>query len=1149
MSSPQQTISAYVNDRLVRLASLQTNLNTASGLDISGLYIPYDNVNYISGNNTVASNISVIDEKLYSVATTYAPLATVNSTLAGVLNSASISTLNAIASSLNNDENFAANYLSSIAGISLVAKTNETDLSGLVYAEIDRAQAFDAQLITDLSGELVRAIAAEAVLRQDLSGEIVRATETDVALLSSITQTIVDRIAQFSDFSSNTDQLVTDISGEFNVTIQAEAARAIAAEQKLQTDLSGEILRSVSEDISYRADLSGEIVRAIAAESQLRLDLSGEELRAKESESSLTQRLSTIIENYLTKTSVQYGTDAHIVTTGNLNMATHKIVGAAAPTEDGDATNKKYVDDEVNKLGSVFEYVDTVTISENNDLTTLAKKEAGDVYKVVGSGPVVTEWITGGTGGGGGAPGVGGDSTLGEVKHFETGGSYLFLINSPSNTGTALLDNGFNDFSTNLLTQVSTVEVTPGTEESPFVFNLDSRIYQQYNYYPIKFISSGYITLPNYDGDLTLQVQENDILMLRIDDWKRDQFGNRIELTDENGIYYTHTILYDPLLLFHKLPTILTAGATATDGESINLIDITLSPGSYYREYTAGYFRIAPKKFYYTYYFNSSIANQAIVYSPNNTIYFTQFDLSQMIFGGSLTLPTTTSSAPYDFTDAANLTNYENQYQTYYIVFASDGYIKVPYDNSTQTIQVSAGNTMIFYPYNNTIYFIGVFASHSFVTSPVASPAEALTRYIFTTNVITKSYFLTIPSSGWITLYNTESTGGGGVENVARAIFAKNGDFVIVKKAPGIDEITWDRINNTDTSIVGTENRFTVTGNGFDGYEVNIASTYAGQNTLTTVGTVTTGEWQATTVATTYGGTSHTTYSAGDLLVGNGGAGLSKISIDKQKAFLRSTGSGVEYVVDATNEYSLADQTNFAATNFQGALDELADLYQKRKVVQYLTGSASTYNSFAPFNKNLLSGKVIFLDYANTNIYIPPPTLLTNSYPWCANMRIPNQDDIDACSKWLQILYQNPSAVCDPYATWYNLIIDLTYDGISYNDRVTNVKFEDENGSLVDAADRRVFFWGSSTAKYLHFTYEGQDYRVAIVTEETMKPLPDGTMIRLVHNGEYTDSNMTVYYHHRINETEIPVVELAPHDTITLVLDSATKEWLVGVGL
>lgn len=64
----------------------------------------------------------------------------------------------------------------------------------------------------------------------------------------------------------------------------------------------------------------------------------------------------------------------------------------------------------------------------------------------------------------------------------------------------------------------------------------------------------------------------------------------------------------------------------------------------------------------------------------------------------------------------------------------------------------------------------------------------------------------------------------------------------------------------TIVSVNGTANRITVTpGNA---PVVDIASTYVGQNSITTLGTVTTGVWQGTPVTVPFGGTGNTTFTA-----------------------------------------------------------------------------------------------------------------------------------------------------------------------------------------------------------------------------------------------------------------------------------------------
>ncbi len=61
-------------------------------------------------------------------------------------------------------------------------------------------------------------------------------------------------------------------------------------------------------------------------------------------------------------------------------------------------------------------------------------------------------------------------------------------------------------------------------------------------------------------------------------------------------------------------------------------------------------------------------------------------------------------------------------------------------------------------------------------------------------------------------------------------------------------------IDGSEFNVVGTADRITVNAD-----SVDIASTYAGQNTIVTLGTVTTGTWQGTAIGVLYGGTGATT--------------------------------------------------------------------------------------------------------------------------------------------------------------------------------------------------------------------------------------------------------------------------------------------------
>ena len=99
----------------------------------------------------------------------------------------------------------------------------------------------------------------------------------------------------------------------------------------------------------------------------------------------------------------------------------------------------------------------------------------------------------------------------------------------------------------------------------------------------------------------------------------------------------------------------------------------------------------------------------------------------------------------------------------------------------------------------------------------------------------------------------------------------------------------------TARSIAGTTNRITITnGDGVSGNPtIDIASTYIGQSTITTLGTISTGTWNATTIGTAYGGTGLTTYATGDIIYASATNTLAKLSIGTSGKVLQVNDSGV----------------------------------------------------------------------------------------------------------------------------------------------------------------------------------------------------------------------------------------------------------------
>jgi hypothetical protein len=151
-----------------------------------------------------------------------------------------------------------------------------------------------------------------------------------------------------------------------------------------------------------------------------------------------------------------------------------------------------------------------------------------------------------------------------------------------------------------------------------------------------------------------------------------------------------------------------------------------------------------------------------------------------------------------------------------------------------------------------------------------------------------------LPASGYIR-FNTTNTvleyyNGVAVQwqtfgsSAMNNLNALTGTGILVQTSPGV---------YAARTITGTTNRLTVTnGNGVSGNPtLDISTAYVGQASITTLGTIATGTWNATTIAANRGGTGQTVYAVGDMLYASGTTALSKLPIGTNGQVLTSTGS------------------------------------------------------------------------------------------------------------------------------------------------------------------------------------------------------------------------------------------------------------------
>jgi hypothetical protein len=129
-------------------------------------------------------------------------------------------------------------------------------------------------------------------------------------------------------------------------------------------------------------------------------------------------------------------------------------------------------------------------------------------------------------------------------------------------------------------------------------------------------------------------------------------------------------------------------------------------------------------------------------------------------------------------------------------------------------------------------------------------------------------------------LFNSDGSPEGSIAANKGSICSDTTNGALYVKTTDIVNTGWSIIttgSGTVSSVTGTANRISIGGTASVPI-VDIAATYIGQTSLTTLGTVTTGTWNGTAVGAVYGGTGQTTYATGDILYASAPNVLSKLS-------------------------------------------------------------------------------------------------------------------------------------------------------------------------------------------------------------------------------------------------------------------------------
>jgi parallel beta-helix repeat protein len=122
---------------------------------------------------------------------------------------------------------------------------------------------------------------------------------------------------------------------------------------------------------------------------------------------------------------------------------------------------------------------------------------------------------------------------------------------------------------------------------------------------------------------------------------------------------------------------------------------------------------------------------------------------------------------------------------------------------------------------------------------------------------------------------------------------------------------------------VGTANRILVNADSID-----IDSAYVGQSSITTLGTIATGTWGATTIAVNKGGTGQTSYTDGQLLIGNSsGNTLAKTTLTGTSNQITVTNGGGSITLSTPQNIDSGASPTFSGLNLgTGAINTVGNI-------------------------------------------------------------------------------------------------------------------------------------------------------------------------------------------------------------------------------
>ena len=163
----------------------------------------------------------------------------------------------------------------------------------------------------------------------------------------NFTGATVNVAAPTADTNAATKKYVDDADKVNAAAIAAETERATNKENELNTAITTEKERAEAAESSLSGLINQETTERKAADNALETKITQEVEDRTEADNAIKQEIANLTNG---TTAMPYVKKSGDTMTGALNMQNHKVTNVAAPTENGDAVNKSYVDTAVSGL-------------------------------------------------------------------------------------------------------------------------------------------------------------------------------------------------------------------------------------------------------------------------------------------------------------------------------------------------------------------------------------------------------------------------------------------------------------------------------------------------------------------------------------------------------------------------------------------------------------------------------------------------------------------------------------------------------------------------------------------------------------------------------------------------------------------------------